>query len=154
MVYVQKFRTICNSLAAIGDPVSYSDQLQYFLNGLGVEYNAFVTSLHNRSDRPSMEEVHSLLLSHDARLDRQNSVAQLSSLQANMAHMSLHPSKPNFVPPSSSRYRPPSSERFHPHPPLSQTHLQSQRLPWSHSSRSSPRPRCQICLKRGHLASM
>ena len=44
MRYIQKFKSICNNLAAIGEPVSRNDHLIYLFGGLGYEYNAFVIS--------------------------------------------------------------------------------------------------------------
>ncbi|GFY85402.1 hypothetical protein Acr_04g0001400 [Actinidia rufa] len=72
LAYIQKFRHLCNSLASIGEPVTYTDHLIYFLGGLGRDYNPFVTSIQSQAIRPSIEEVHSLLLSYDARLERQS----------------------------------------------------------------------------------
>lgn len=40
--------------------MSYRDHLAHILDGLGSEYNAFVTSIQNRSDNPSIEDVRSL----------------------------------------------------------------------------------------------
>ena len=39
--YNQKIKGLCNSLVAIGEPVSREDQLIYMFNGLHSEYNAF-----------------------------------------------------------------------------------------------------------------
>ncbi|XP_062093645.1 uncharacterized protein LOC133799663 [Humulus lupulus] len=43
--YIQKFRVLCNILASAGELVSYIDQLLYFLNDLGREYNAYVSPI-------------------------------------------------------------------------------------------------------------
>ncbi|XP_062104187.1 uncharacterized protein LOC133815350 [Humulus lupulus] len=91
--YIQKFRGLCNTLAAAGEPVSYTNQLLYFLEGLGRDYNAYVTPIQARADKPTMEEAYSLLLNYDALLNRQNSIDTLSSLQANFANFSPHRSK-------------------------------------------------------------
>ena len=73
--YIQRLKSICNSLAAIGEPVSEKDHLIYLFNGLDREYNSFVTSIQNRSDQPTIEQIRSLLLSYDFRLEQQNSVS-------------------------------------------------------------------------------
>lgn len=54
-------------------------------HGLGSEYNAFVKSINSRPDEPTIEEVHSLLLSSDMRLQRLNSMDQIQFAQANLA---------------------------------------------------------------------
>ena len=42
--YIQKIKKLCNSLAAIGEPVSRKDRLIYMFNGLDSKYNTFFTS--------------------------------------------------------------------------------------------------------------
>ena len=81
MEYIQKFKSISNNLAAIGEPVSRNDHLIYLFGGLGHEYNAFVTSIVNRPDKPSVEEVHSLLLSYEFRLERQQAAGLVNTDQ-------------------------------------------------------------------------
>lgn len=41
---------LADSLAAVGETVPYKDYLGYLLEGLPVEYDAFVTSVYNRSN--------------------------------------------------------------------------------------------------------
>ncbi|KAH7567917.1 hypothetical protein ACOSP7_009812 [Xanthoceras sorbifolium] len=99
--YLFQFKEITDKFAAIGEPLSYRDHLGYVLDGLGPEYDAFVTSIENRVDRPSIEDVESLMLSHESRLSKRNTIEQLNFAQANMA--SYHgnkkyqkPFQPNF----------------------------------------------------------
>ncbi|KAI9195642.1 hypothetical protein LWI28_016864 [Acer negundo] len=68
--YLFQFKEIADKFAAIGEPLSYRDHLGYLLKGLGSEYDAFVTSIEYRVDRPSIEDVKSLLLSHESRLSK------------------------------------------------------------------------------------
>ncbi|PON31886.1 hypothetical protein PanWU01x14_366110 [Parasponia andersonii] len=102
MEYVQKHKNICNTLAAVGKLVSHKDYLLYLFGGLDCEYNAFVTSITNRHDNPFLEKIYSLLLSYEFRLESQNASAQLSSLQANLAHLKTNkkPYRPNFSNPA------------------------------------------------------
>ena len=76
--YVFKLKNIADKLAFISEPVLDRDQLIYPFQGLGVEYNPFVTSFNARSDQSTIEEVHSLFLSFDLILQRQNVVEQLN----------------------------------------------------------------------------
>ncbi|KAF4352601.1 hypothetical protein F8388_016298 [Cannabis sativa] len=57
-----KLNSLCNTLASVGEPISSQDHLGYLLNGLGPEYNAFVTTILARPIKPAVEEVHALLL--------------------------------------------------------------------------------------------
>ncbi|KAL2531000.1 Arginine decarboxylase [Forsythia ovata] len=47
--------SVVDKLAAIGQPVFCLDQISSLLHGLGSEYNAFVTSINNRPDEPTIE---------------------------------------------------------------------------------------------------
>ena len=49
----------------MGEPLFYRDKLMYTLNGLIEEYDGFVISIYNISDKPSLEEVHSLLYTYE-----------------------------------------------------------------------------------------
>ena len=91
---------LCNSLAAIGEPVSRNDHLICMFNGLDYEYNSFVTSINNRPDRPSVEEVHNLFLVYESRLKRQHTPTPLSAtnFQANLAHAYPSQSRPQYRP--------------------------------------------------------
>ena len=90
--YIQKLKSICNSLVAIGKPISEKDYLIYLFSGLDREYNPFVTSIQNRSNQPTIEQIHSQLLSYDFRLLQQNSVS-LNFAQVHMAHLNKKPYK-------------------------------------------------------------
>lgn len=69
-----------NKLAVIGGYVSYNDHVLNLLEGLGRDYNPFVTLVTNKLDKHSIEEIHSLLFSYEFHIDTQNSFEQLSSL--------------------------------------------------------------------------
>lgn len=86
--YLAQIKHIADKFSAIGEPLSYRDHLAYILEGLGTEYNLFVTSIQNRSDQLSLADVRSLLLGYDARLEKQSSMDQLNLVQANLAHLS------------------------------------------------------------------
>ncbi|KAI4385853.1 hypothetical protein MLD38_003843 [Melastoma candidum] len=59
-----------DQLSAIGEPVRYRDHLWYLLEGLPAEYDPVVTAVYSRTDHPTIEEVHQLLLNFDLRLER------------------------------------------------------------------------------------
>ncbi|GMN71348.1 hypothetical protein TIFTF001_053389 [Ficus carica] len=97
MEYIQKLKSLCNTLAAIGVPVSRNDNLIYMFNGLD-KYNPFVSSIQNQPDFPSIQEVHSLFLSYESCLERKHTVTQVNPLQANVN--SLHQNKKYQKPPN------------------------------------------------------
>ncbi|KAK2663429.1 hypothetical protein Ddye_002003 [Dipteronia dyeriana] len=79
-----KMKGLFDKFATIGEPLSYRDKLVHAFEGLTEEYDCFVTSIHNRADRPPLEEVHSLLHTFEYRLKQRNSVQQLNFAQANL----------------------------------------------------------------------
>lgn len=89
--YINKLKSLCNSLVAIGEPVSYNDHVIYLLGGLGCEYNLLVTLVINQPDKPSVAEIYSLFLSYEFFLDTQTSSDQLTSLQVHFTQ--LHPNQ-------------------------------------------------------------
>ena len=82
MDYIQKLKSLCNTLTSIGEPVSRKDNLFYMFNGLDKEYNVFVASINNHLDLPSIEKIHNPFLSYDFRLEQQHCVYPLNNAQA------------------------------------------------------------------------
>ncbi|KAI4310948.1 hypothetical protein MLD38_035890 [Melastoma candidum] len=68
--YLNSVKMYADQLSAIGEPVRYRDHLWYLLEGLPAEYDPVVTAVYSRTDQPSIEEVHQLLLNFDLRLER------------------------------------------------------------------------------------
>lgn len=67
--YVQKIKTISDSLAAVSCPVDEEDLIIHTLNGLPPEYGAFKTAIRTHSSPISIEELHVLLLREEMNLD-------------------------------------------------------------------------------------
>ena len=88
--YIMKIRNLSDKLAAIGEPLTFKDQLVYVLNGLGSKYNGFVPTINARYDVLTLEDVHSLLLSFDFRLEQQSLDEDLSFTQANLTSFQPH----------------------------------------------------------------
>ena len=156
--YIQKLKGLCNNLAAIREPVSRNDHLIYMFNGLDYEYNPFVTSINARPNMPSIEEVHSLFLSYEFRLEQQHAVMQVNNAQAHFASVPNNRRNfkpyPNYTNPNSSS---PSQNRS-PQPNgqpriLGKPQLKSNPKNWNqkpnHNSQNS-KPQCQIYGKIGH----
>lgn len=71
--YHAQIKNVADKFSAIGEPLSNRDHLGYILKGFGIEHNPFVTSIHNRTDRPSLADVRSFLLVYETRLEKQSS---------------------------------------------------------------------------------
>jgi gag-polypeptide of LTR copia-type len=66
--YLQKFQAIADQLRSVGSDVSEQDLVLSTLQGLGIDYESFVTVISMRQGLFTMSELHSLLLSHKALL--------------------------------------------------------------------------------------
>lgn len=180
--YLDRLKTIFDKFVAIGEPLSYRDKLIHTFRGLGPDYNAIVSSLSARPDRPSMDEIHNLLINHEYRLEEQQAVDHLNLVQAQFAQMNLtHFSKNNNSPKSYSsnfpnNFKPQHSffnnqSRFtnfsqnkHQNIPQSPFHNPSTGIlgkpnfpPFSNPTykpNNKLRTVCQICHKIGHAADV
>lgn len=47
--YLSQIKEVDDKFSAIGESISYRDHLTHILDGLGSEYNAFVTTIQNRT---------------------------------------------------------------------------------------------------------
>jgi Reverse transcriptase (RNA-dependent DNA polymerase)/gag-polypeptide of LTR copia-type/GAG-pre-integrase domain len=86
--YLQKFQAIADQLRSIGSDMTEQDLILFTLQGLGTEYENFVTAISMRSGHVTLPELQSLLLSHEARL---LSTQQHTSLSQNV-NLTTHPS--------------------------------------------------------------
>ena len=75
--YLAHIKEVFDKYSAMGEPLFHRDKLMYTLNGLTEEYDGFVTSIYNRSDKSSLEEVHSLLYTYEYWLEQRNTAQQL-----------------------------------------------------------------------------
>ena len=75
--YLAHIKKVFDKYFVMAEPLSYRDKVMYTLNGLIKEYDGFVTSIYNRSDKPSLEKVHSLLYTYEYRLEQTNTAQQL-----------------------------------------------------------------------------
>ncbi|KAL6314915.1 hypothetical protein AAG906_029134 [Vitis piasezkii] len=128
--YLARIKKVFDKYSAMGEPLSYKDKLMHTLNGLTEKYDGFVTSIYNRSDKPYLEEVHSLLYTYEYRLEQRNTAQQLQLPQS--FRPNSQPSilgKPQGQPQSSSKWFQKQGTR-----------------------NFRPRTQCQICGKFSHIA--
>ena len=84
--YLLKIKKIVNNISTIEEFVTKEDQILYILGGLGHEYNSFVVSITSRTNTPNLDDINSLLLANESRLEQQTSIYKISFIQANMAN--------------------------------------------------------------------
>ena len=88
MEYLLKIKFIVDNLVAIGENFTEQDRILYLLAGLRAEYNSFVISVTSGHESLSLEEIHSMLLTHENRLEQQTT-EETNLLQANTAIMNF-----------------------------------------------------------------
>ena len=73
-------------LGLVGHSVSTKDHIDAILDGLPSEYETFTVSVNTRSDPYSVDEIESLLLAQEARIERINKPLDLDAQSmANLA---------------------------------------------------------------------
>ncbi|MCI00977.1 retrovirus-related Pol polyprotein from transposon TNT 1-94, partial [Trifolium medium] len=88
--YLLRIKSIVNSLTAVGDFVSESEQIDSILEGLPEEFNSFVMMIYSRADTPTVEDVEALLLLQDAQFEKFKQELSNPSVSANVAHIDAH----------------------------------------------------------------
>lgn len=81
--YLHSIKTIVDELALIDAPLSQDDITLYVLHGLGFDYHGIVAPIRARESSLTFEELHDLLLGHEAYLKRLDSTAQSLVLATN-----------------------------------------------------------------------
>ena len=165
--YLAQIKDIFDKLAAIGEPLSYKDKLMFVFNGLGEEYDSFVTSTLNRTDKPSLGEIYSLLYTFEYRMEQRVTTENISLPQANLSSYPTNQRNPKSQPPyknysnsghKQNRFNSGQNTSYYPNnslgllgkPPNQSPNANQQ---WtSKPSSASPKPQCQICGKFGHIA--
>nr|KYP47683.1 hypothetical protein KK1_030633 [Cajanus cajan] len=148
--YVLRIQTLVDALTAIGDSVSAKEHLDIILEGLPEEYESTMSLISSRFDMLSIDEVKTLLLGHESRLDKfkKKAVASVNVTTTNLE---------------------PNSSLSHP-----QTNLPHQEPPPQFAQRRGGRTnfcggcfpnragrgrgrftgfQCQVCHRYGHVAS-
>ena len=68
--YLSQLKFVFDKFVAIREPLPHRDKLTHILEGLPKDYHSFVTSIHNRSDKPFLQEVHNLLHTYEYKLSQ------------------------------------------------------------------------------------
>lgn len=142
--YFSKVKMLADTLAATGTPLSDKEYVTYFLNGLGPNYEPFITSITTRIEPIHSQELYHLLLIHENRLthNSRNTTPSPFEPSANLTTNSRDNRGRGFYRGRSNR----SHGRF--------TSNRGRTLANYSPSypNNSQRPTCQVCNKSGHIA--
>jgi gag-polypeptide of LTR copia-type len=151
--FIQHIQSLAYRLRSIGCQISDQDLVLYTLQGLGSDYESFVTAFSMRSADTSMLELQSLVLSHEARIQATSKSSASFSANLTSSHSDNFTSVALYT--SSSNPNPSFKSNF------SQTQPRSQYYRGIGGHRGRGRGRyqsqhtesaCQICYKWGHSA--
>lgn len=68
--YLSKIKSCVDSLASVGQILTDKDHIDAILVNLTDEYDAFITSILTRSESYTVEEVESLIMAQEARIEK------------------------------------------------------------------------------------
>lgn len=162
-------KTLADSLSAIQALVSDADLILYTLNSLGPKYGPFITSLELRTEQPSFAELWVHLLTHEQRLlcltGQSFDGTQSALIAGPTTHPAPHPApfslptNAGLLPLPSPNNTSTNSNSVFPSP-LQSFHNYSNSAPQSsapnkgfNNGNGKQKAKCQICNRRGHVAS-
>jgi hypothetical protein len=138
--YVSKAHTLADEMALASKKIDDEELISYILAGLDYEYNTVVSSLVPRPDVITIGEVYSQLVAYKQCVQQQQEESYQAS--ANAASRGRGAIRGCF---GSHGGRSPGRGRGR-HPGHSPSNTDNSNI-------ADNRPRCQVCFKKGHLAS-
>ena len=87
--YLSKIKSCVDSLASVGHILTNKDHIDAILDGLTDEYDAFITFILTRSESYTVEEVESLIMAQEVRIEK-NVKSLDSAPSANFASSSAN----------------------------------------------------------------
>jgi len=135
---------MADELALARQPLIADDIITYVLSGLGQEYDSLASIITSRFDLVTLEELYSLLLIYESRINHNNQPLQATAL-VNVA--TKHPLQPH---PSSSHM----TAKFHHSNRSHEFYHGRGHCPCfnSHNHGPSNSITCQLCFKLSHSA--
>ena len=141
--YLLQIKTTIDLLASIGEEIKEDNHVDAIFEGLGPDYDSFVTSMETRKELYNVAEMESLLLSQERRIAKHHS--QLDSTTNQMANLTSTGNS--------------AHNSHNPRPNTTQQNFSGSTRGRGRNGRgrgrgwnSSNRPQCQLCGKLGHLA--
>jgi hypothetical protein len=140
--YFLSIKQMADKLALVGQPLIADDIITYVLMGLGQEYDSLASIITSHSDLVTLEELYSLLLICESRINYNNQPLQATAL-VNVA--TKHPLQPH---PSSSHM----TAKFHHSNRSHEFYCGRGHRPCFNSNNHGPSNSitCQLCFKPGH----
>jgi len=143
--FLLRIKTLVDTLTSTGDPVPEHEQLDILVEGLPAEYESFISLINNKPELFTLDEIESLLIAQEMRLERFKTLDNPGSL--NLTHTnSQTPSQHNFQLHSTTSTSSQTSHR-----PFQPGHDYRGRR-GGRTGRGSIQ--CQVCHKYGHNASI
>lgn len=152
--YLLKLKKIIDSLFSVGASVSESDHIESILEGLPEEYNSFIVSVTSRSDSYSVNQIESLLLAQEERLDKykKESTPALSANLAQSSAASKNAKSPVGSSPNQSKVFGNSQSQQGRFTNFRGSNRGGRGRGGRGYNGSGSRPQCQVCGKVGHMA--
>jgi len=142
--YFLSIKRLADELALAGQPLTADDIITYVLARLGQEYDSLASIITSRSDSVTLEELYSLLLISESRINYNNQPLQATPLVNEATKHPLHHPSSSF----------PIHANFH-NPNRGTDFYRGRGRRSRFNSRnhgSSTSVTCQVCFKPGHSA--
>ncbi|KAH9725329.1 retrovirus-related pol polyprotein from transposon RE1 [Citrus sinensis] len=156
--FCTKVRNLANELQMAGKPVSEEDLCSHVLTGLGQSFESVVVNLTSRLHELTFDEMYSVLLNHEARLEQNathdnNFKANVASRQGRNNWTQKRNERPRNQPPN--QYLSPQNQYFGPLNNGAGRPNKGKGRGRPHGEKKTvfkPGVFCQICHKEGHTA--
>jgi gag-polypeptide of LTR copia-type len=158
--YLVQIQSLADRLRSVDHEISDQELILFIMQGLGSEFESFVTSLTTRYEFPSMIEFSSLLLAHEARL-----LNNLRSSSTSSVNLTTQTDKTDSKQSDTSVYYANSPKQFSSQPNYNKGRGNSSRgrghqrgrsrgkqSNYSQNNSTQDQIQCQICARWGHGA--
>ncbi|KAF7805093.1 Retrovirus-related Pol polyprotein from transposon TNT 1-94 [Senna tora] len=150
--YLLKIKKLVDALFSVGSPVSEADHIEAILEGLSEEYNSFVVSVTSRSDPYTVDEIESLLVAQEERLDKfKKDSESVAPMSANLVQSQAKGGKPNSSSGQNKGQYFNNNNNNNTRGGFRGGRGRNGRGGRGNTSGGS-RPQCQVCSKVGHMA--
>ena len=152
--YLLKKKSLLDALASAGNDISEDDQILYILSGLNADYDAFVISMTTRTKSIKIQDVCTMLLAHESRIDQHNTSID-KTMQVNVSAKENGQKKTTSNGQHYTGYVQSTNGFSCPNPRNNNGGhgFNQRRRGRCRNFRGNSKPQCQICGKPGHLAA-
>nr|KYP52257.1 hypothetical protein KK1_025861 [Cajanus cajan] len=149
--YLLRIQSLVDALTTIGDSISSKEHLDIVLEGLPEEYESTVSLISSRFDELSIDEVETLLLAHESRLEK---FKKKNLISVNILETSSSSNSPNLQPQANLAHQDSQFASFR--GGRASARYGRGGRPNNHYGRGRGRfagIQCQVCHRCGHIAS-